>query len=98
MAGPKNNQQQVGGGQEFTQTSEQAAKSKAKVKVNTKTKAAEEQKQERVRCCGTLCCKGKQPGCFFCSVCMDCISGIGCGHNDSTHDPEKHIVLPGGGA
>lgn len=94
MARPKSNQQQVGGGPEFTQTTEELAKSKTKEKIKTKQEQAETQQQERLRCCGTLCCKGKQAGCFFCSVCMDCISGIGCGHNNSSHDPEKFIVTP----
>lgn len=44
------------------------------------------------RCCGILPCKGRTPNCFYCAVCVDCITGTGCSHNDSTHDPEAYIV------
>jgi hypothetical protein len=37
-------------------------------------------------CCGILPCKGRKPGCYKCPLCMDCITGAGCGHSDSRHD------------
>ena len=43
------------------------------------------------QCCGTLPCKGRVPACYSCDICMDCITGAGCGHNDSTHDPQSGL-------
>lgn len=44
-------------------------------------------------CCGRLPCKGRLPACFLCPICLDCITGAGCGHNDSTHEPNEAHTL-----
>lgn len=36
-------------------------------------------------CCGRLPCKGRTLGCYACAICLDCITGAGCGHDDSRH-------------
>lgn len=36
-------------------------------------------------CCGMLPCKGRTPICYMCDLCLDCITGAGCGHNNSRH-------------
>lgn len=36
-------------------------------------------------CCGHLPCKGRTLACYACSICLDCITGAGCGHPDSRH-------------
>lgn len=51
----------------------------------------EKQKMEPLHCCGILPCKGRTPACYGCSVCMDCITGAGCGHDDSTHKPQTGL-------
>jgi hypothetical protein len=40
-------------------------------------------------CCGVLPCKGRLPGCRFCPLCMDCITGAGCSHPSSMHTPNE---------
>ena len=37
------------------------------------------------QCCGRLPCKGRTPFCFQCDLCLDCITGAGCGHDNSNH-------------
>ena len=44
-------------------------------------------------CCGRLPCKGRTPACFACDLCMDCISGIGCSHPSSHHNPQSAMTL-----
>lgn len=37
------------------------------------------------QCCGILPCKGRTMWCYECDLCMDCITGAGCGHSSSRH-------------
>jgi hypothetical protein len=37
------------------------------------------------KCCGILPCKGRTIFCYQCDICLDCITGCGCGHSDSRH-------------
>lgn len=48
------------------------------------------QKPAKPKCCGILPCKGRSMWCFTCEICLDCITSIGCGHDDSRHE-YKHI-------
>jgi hypothetical protein len=53
----------------------------------------ESQSLEPLSCCGKLPCKGRTPACYSCDICMDCITGVGCGHDDSNHDPQSAQTL-----
>lgn len=48
------------------------------------------QKPAKPKCCGILPCKGRSMWCYTCEICLDCITSIGCGHDDSRHE-YKHI-------
>lgn len=51
------------------------------------------QKLTPLKCCGRLVCKGRTPACYGCDICMDCITGAGCGHSESTHTPQSGYNL-----
>lgn len=51
------------------------------------------QKYSAPTCCGRLPCKGRTLACFACKVCLDCITGAGCGHGDSTHNNRSGITI-----
>lgn len=53
--------------------------------LNEDNKRRQKKKLGRPQCCGRLPCKGRTPTCYKCDLCMDCITGAGCSHNDSTH-------------
>lgn len=50
-------------------------------------------KRAPATCCGTLPCKGRKAACFSCDICLDCITGRGCGHDPSRHKPHKNKEL-----
>jgi hypothetical protein len=51
---------------------------------------ASKRKPSAPKCCGILPCKGRSPWCYTCDICLDCITSVGCGHDDSRHT-YKHI-------
>ena len=51
------------------------------------------QKLSPLKCCGHLVCKGRTPACYGCDICMDCITGAGCGHSESSHKPQSGYNL-----
>lgn len=59
-------------------------------KLDEATKA--KKKLNPPKCCGRLPCKGRTLNCYTCLECLDCITGAGCGHNSSTHDPSAHQI------
>lgn len=40
-------------------------------------------------CCGLLPCKGKTLACFDCDVCLECITGSHCPHDQAVHEPHR---------
>jgi len=53
----------------------------------------EKTKLKPLKCCGILPCKGRTPACYGCAICMDCITGAGCGHSNSAHKPQSGYSL-----
>jgi len=62
-----------------------ATLSKLDAMIEEETKNKRKIKPLTPQCCGRLPCKGRTPFCFQCDICMDCITGAGCGHDTSSH-------------
>lgn len=58
---------------------------KADELVKAEERARAKKGYGKPKCCGMLPCKGRTIWCYECDLCMDCITGAGCGHDNSRH-------------
>lgn len=92
-SGPGSEPEKEGdGGQKLAEDVRHLIEEMEDVTDTIKAAIDEKQRYKAPTCCGHLPCKGRTPGCFHCDLCLDCITGAGCGHGDSDHRPNRGLV------